>query len=245
MPHVQRLVVALRKLFLTHAGELAHRLVSEVGRGGLVARFVRSYIEQHDRHGLLSDPARLPELESTIGREALLVMAANVKRLLPEAFKPGPKGTLRADDAAFVNVFYADFLAALSRAMAGSPKEAENEAETFSRDLGMYRRWDERLAVISRDRHANESPFRDRCAILLDPDMMEEARGAAADFEKEVLHTASQRFAHLGQSRLSVGRPKQPRAPKSKRPKTKKSSRPRAAKSTRRKPRTPGKPPRR
>ena len=80
-------MAASRKLFLTHAGELAHRLMQDVYRGGLVARFVRAYAEQYGRYGLLSETERLSELESTIGREALLVMAAGVRRiLLPQAF---------------------------------------------------------------------------------------------------------------------------------------------------------------
>jgi len=194
-------VAAQRKLFLTHAGELAHRLVRDVGRDGLVARFVRSYAEMHGRHGLLSDPARLPELASTVGREALLVMAADVRRLLPQAFLPGPKGLLRPDDAAFLETFYAEFLASLSRGLDWPSAEASAEAEMFQRDLEMYRRWGQRPASAASAEHAGESPFRDRCALLLDPAMMEQARRAAAEFEKEVLRTAARRFRQLGRTR--------------------------------------------
>jgi hypothetical protein len=200
-----RFVAATRKLFLTHAGELAHRLVRDVGRDGLVARFVRSYAERHGRHGLLSDPERLPELSSTIGREALLVMAADVHRLLPQAFLPGPKGVLRPDDAAFIEAFYAEFLASLSRAVdwlsAVAFGEAPSEKEMFRRDLEMYRRWGQRPASAASAEHAGESPFRDRCALLLDPAMMEQARRSAAEFEAEILRMAAQRFRQLGRTR--------------------------------------------
>ena len=182
----------------------------DVGRDGLVARFVRSYAERHGRHGLLSDPARLPELASTIGREALLVMAADVRRLLPQAFAPGPSGALRPDDAAFVDAFYAEFLAALARGLdwrlADATSDAPSEAEMFRRDLEMYRRWGQRPAPASSATGAGESPFRDRCALLLDPAMMEQARRGAAEFEQEILRTAARRFRQLGRSARFVRR---------------------------------------
>jgi hypothetical protein len=195
-------VAASRKLFLTHAGELAHRFVRDVGRDGLVARFVRSYAERHGRRGLLSDPARLPELASTIGREALLIMAAEVRRILPQAFARGPKGILRPDDAAFIEAFYAEFLASLSRGLdwpsGEASAEAPSETEMFHRDLEMYRQWGQRPSPAASAGRAGESPFRDRCALLLDPAMMEQARRGAADFEREILRAAAQRFRQLG-----------------------------------------------
>jgi hypothetical protein len=197
-------VATRRKLFLTHAGELAHRFVREVGRDGLVAHFVRSYAERHGRPGLLSDPARLPELASTIGREALLVMAADVRRLLPQAFARGPKGVLRPDDAAFVEAFYAEFLASLMRDLDWPRGDASSEAKMFRRDLEMYRLWGQRPAVPSASvgrAVSGESPFRDRCALLLDPAMMEHARRASAEFENEILRAAARRFGQLGRSR--------------------------------------------
>jgi hypothetical protein len=194
-------VTAQRKLFLTHAGELAHRFVREVGRDGLVEHFVRSYAERHGRPGLLSDPARLPELASTIGREVLLVMAADVRRLLPQAFARGPKGVLRPDDAAFVEAFYAEFLTSLMRDLDWPRAHASSEAKMFRRDLEMYRRWGQRPKSAAGAGHSTQTPFRDRCALLLDPAMMEQARRGAADFENEILRAAAQRFGQLGRSR--------------------------------------------
>ena len=190
-------MAASRKLFLTHAGELAHRFVRDVGRDGLVTRFVRSYAERHGRQGLLSDPARLPELASTIGREALLVMAADVRDSQAQAFAHGPKGVLRPDDAAFIEAFYAEFLASLARGFDWSSGEASAEAEMFRRDLEMYRRWGQRPGPAAGAGRAGESPFRDRCALLLDPAMMEQARRGAVEFEGEILRTAARRFRQL------------------------------------------------
>lgn len=202
-----------RKLFLTHAGELAHLLLRDVGRDGLVARFARSYAERQGRKGLLRDPARLPELETTIGREALLVMAADLRQHLSQEF-PAPRGGApRPEEAAFINVFYAEFLAALIRGFRWSAPEAASDAEMFRRDLEMYRRWGERPVPVSSVARADqgESPFPDRCALLLDPAMMEQARRAAAEFEKQIVQTSARRFRQLGRSAVVARATKPPK----------------------------------
>jgi hypothetical protein len=232
-------VAPKRKLFLTHSGELAHRLICDVQRDGLVARFVHSYADRHDRQGLLSDRARLPELESTIGREALLVMAAEVPRLLPRAFAPGPKGALRPDDANFIEAFYAEFLLSLGRGLEWPPAEAAREAETFRRDLAMYRQWGQRPGQVAGDAHAGETPFRDRCALLLDPSMMEQARRGAAEFEQEILRTAARRLNQLGQPERFASSTPRRRAAKSRHANAKKKPASRIAKPTHRKQRKP------
>ena len=76
-----------RKLFIAHASELAYRCVRAVQSNGLVANFVRSYARRATTApACLAIPKRNRELDSTIGREALLVMAAKVSRILPAAF---------------------------------------------------------------------------------------------------------------------------------------------------------------
>lgn len=193
-------VAAKRKLFLTHAGELAHLLIRETGHEGVVAQFVRAYAERHNRQGLLSNPARFLELEATIGREVLLVLAAEVRRLLSQEFPPGRKGVIRPESAAFLEAFYAEFLASLIRGLRWLQADADGETELFRRDLEMYRRWGERPKAPQGAVRADEmqSPFRDRCALLLDPAMMEQARRAAVEFEKQLPQVAAHKFRRLG-----------------------------------------------
>ncbi len=64
-------------------------------------------------------------------------------------------------------------LAALARGLHWS----EAEAKEFRRDLDFYA-------------HAPSSAFADRCALLLDPSMLEQARRAAVQFQVEVENTA-------------------------------------------------------
>ncbi len=88
----------------------------------------------------------------------------------------------------------------------GHPAKPPSETQMFRRDLEMYRRWGQRPAAAVSAGRAGESPFRDRCALLLDPAMMEQARRGAADFESEILRTAAQRFRQLGRSHVSSAR---------------------------------------
>ena len=65
-----------RKLFITHAGALAHHLVRAVRPHAMIADFARSYAQRHGRACVVDEPGRVRELESTLGREAILVMVA-------------------------------------------------------------------------------------------------------------------------------------------------------------------------
>jgi hypothetical protein len=194
--------MAGRKLFITHAGELAHRVVRSVARGGLAARFVRSYAQQHQRPKITANPERLREVESTISREALLVIAARVHRLLPRAFERS-RGVLRPEDAALCDAFYSEFLESLARALEWPATEAPAEAQAFRRDLAMYARWPQRSVASYASTPKAGGPFPDRCAILLDPAMMEQARRAAAAFEIEITHLATRIFTQLGRRTIS------------------------------------------
>ncbi len=105
-----------RKLFIMHAQELAHRLVHTIEHGGLVAQFVHAYAERYNRRKLTGDAVRLRELESTIGREALLAIAVEVRRLAPHAFAQGRAGA-GPQEIALGETFFAEFVASLGRAL--------------------------------------------------------------------------------------------------------------------------------
>jgi hypothetical protein len=187
-----------RKLFLTHAGELAHHLVSAIARDAMAMEFVRGYAERHDRRKILANVERLREMESRISREALLLIAAEVRRLLPRAF--GLSHSSHPEDQALCDVFHAEFLEALGRALEWPRAEAETEAEGFRKDLETYSRWRERNPILPAARKASGdgSPFPDRCAILLDSAMMEQARRAAVEFQSVLLRLGTRVFGQLG-----------------------------------------------
>jgi hypothetical protein len=190
-------MAARRRLFLTHAGELAHLLVRAIARDAMTMEFVRGYAEQHDRHKVIANLERLREIESTISREAFLLIAAEVRRLLPRAF--GFPRKPRPEDLALCDVFYTEFLQALGRALEWPSADAGVETQTFRRDLEMYATWRERNPDMpGRGASVGDSPFPDRCAILLDPAIMEQARRAAVAFQAHLLRTGTRIFGQLG-----------------------------------------------
>jgi hypothetical protein len=201
-----------RKLFIAHAGELAHRLVRAVRPHGMIADFAKSYARRHSRVGVVDEPQRVRELESTLGREAVLVMAAEVFRLMPAALGARKRRPLEPEEAAFARIFLPEFMTALARVFEWEPEEHALEQEAFDRDLLMYRRWSERApipgALVPGE---GISPFLDRCALLLDPSTMEEARRAAAQFENELVDAAASIIGHLGLASTSKSRPKKSR----------------------------------
>jgi hypothetical protein len=190
-------MAARRRLFLTHAGELAHLLVRAIVRNALTMEFVRGYAERHDRHKIIANFERLREIESTISREALLLIAAEVRRLLPRAF--GLPRNPRPEELALCDVFYGEFLQALGRALDWSSAEDGVETQAFRRDLEMYAKWRGRNPELpTRGPSGGDSPFPDRCAILLDPAIMEQARRAAVAFQAHLLHVGTRIFLQLG-----------------------------------------------
>jgi len=190
--------MARRKLFLTHAGELAHRLVTAIARNGMAIEFVRAYGQRYHRPKIAANAERLREMESTISREALLLIAADVRRLLPQAF--GSSRVNGAQDLELCDLFYREFLDSLGRALEWPSVEAEAESEAFARDLAIYTHWRERNPSLQVKglAAANDAPFPDRCAILLDAAMMEQARRAAAIFQTDLLRTGARIFGRLG-----------------------------------------------
>jgi hypothetical protein len=132
---------------------------------------------------------------------------------LPGALGAGPRHALRPEEAAFAESFFSEFLASLGRALEWLPAEFAAERGAFDRDLEMYARWGERPpAAGGPSAKDGASPFRDRCALLLDPSLMEEARRACAGFEHQVARAAAPIFAQLG--RATVRHAKRPRLAK-------------------------------
>jgi hypothetical protein len=205
LPQVGSRMAGRRRLFIAHAHELAHRLVQTIARGGMVEQFVRSYAERHNRRKLTGDPVRLREMESTIGREALLAIAVEVRRLAPRAFTDGHAAP-GAVELSLAQTFFSEFVAAVGRSLEWPPADMRSEMQAFERDLELYWRWSQRPGESSRGRaaHEGQGPFPDRCAILLDPPMMEQARRAAAGFEAEVVRMGVRAFSQLGRQSSGI-----------------------------------------
>jgi hypothetical protein len=180
----------------------------------MIADFARSYARRHSRVGVVDEPQRVRELESTLGREAVLVMVAEVSRQMPAALGARKGRPLDAEEVAFAQIFWPEFMTALGRALEWDPDEFASEREDLDRDLLMYQRWAERAPFLGASVLQDAiSPFLDRCALLLDPSTMEEARAAAADFQKDLMSAAARLLGQLGRTSDEKPRPKKSRRP--------------------------------
>ncbi len=189
-----------RKIFLGHAGELAHRLLRSLDEEGLVGRFVDSYAEEFNRPGLTEHPVRHRELLGTLGRETLLAMVAQVNAELPRYLGPRRHMVLSGPEVQLAEAFREEFLEALARAQNWSPADAEE----FRRDLALCSQMTARTQAVKKRRKATdppEGPFVDRCALLLDPSMLDVGRRAAGKFLVEIERLTGATLRRLFRSR--------------------------------------------
>ncbi|HYB62118.1 MAG TPA: hypothetical protein VEH50_11655 [Methylomirabilota bacterium] len=178
MPHTQ-------KLFPSYGSAIANALARAAWRDGIVRRFILRYAEENERRAVAANAKQVSELEQTIGREALLAMTIEVRAQLPRFFGKRRGASLAGDAQAATDAFFREYFSSLGRA-GDWPLE---EAAQFQRDLGLYARMspgEQRIRSAGGFESPTE-PFADRCAILLDPSMMEKARRAAAGFHTEMI----------------------------------------------------------
>ena len=176
-----------RKLFPIYGSALANNMLAALVHDRIIDRFVSDYVTQHDRRGILGGPARERELAETMGREILLAMMVEVNEALPSFFGRKPKSKLKAEEVEAIDAFFRELLAALARAQNWNGEDRRQ----FRRDLTLYSDFSARQEIAAKTRMRGkapeeEAPFIARVALLLDPSMLEQARGAARDFHSGV-----------------------------------------------------------
>jgi hypothetical protein len=183
-----------QKIFPAHAGEIANKLLA--ARGDLVAHFVDSYAAEFDRRGLTNHPQRYRELLATLGREVLLVMVAQVNAELPRYLTHRGRPVLRGGEVQTAETFSEELLAALARASRWTAEDAEE----FRRDLNLYAQLSARTQRVKRRYQPTdpvEGPFVDRCALLLDPSMLDRARHASGKLLVEIEQMTDKALASI------------------------------------------------
>jgi hypothetical protein len=167
------------------ARDAAARLLESLDGQKRVARFVERYVSECGRPELTAGPMRHRELLATITREALLAAAAKVLASLPGRLSRKDTPVLSGPEAEAADTFREEFLESLGKKMLWLAAEREE----FRRDLEIYGHVAARLARLGRPRRGGDPPegaFVDRCALLLDPSMLDAARRAAGRFQAEL-----------------------------------------------------------
>lgn len=171
------------------AQETASQLVAALDRGALVPKFLRWYVSEKKRPGRTSEPQRYRDLVETIRREALLVLALQVESQAPRSLGIRPSQRVTPAQSRVLKLFREEFYGALGRSL-GSKEDFDD----FCRDLELFRKLYAKVPRVpkrSRVLAAPKGPFVDRCGLLLDAPMLDQARHAAAQFEAELVAAAS------------------------------------------------------
>lgn len=157
----------------------------------LAAQFLQRYAREFQRDDVLAHSDRVSELTSILEREILLAVCAHVSLLLAERLRLMPRRRFRphspADDP---EKYLRDLLAGIGRARhwtAGDVVEFRGELNLYREIIHAESRKRVRtLGAASISPISASGPFVDRCAFLLDPSMMENARRAAAQLLPEL-----------------------------------------------------------
>lgn len=191
------------------AQQTVANLVNALEAQNLVPNFLESYVHDFSRRELKNSPLRYRELLFTITRESLVAMAAKIAADLPrrvarrKSAKPNPVD-LQAEE-----IFREEFFACVGRAMKWPPSELEE----FQRDVELYAhmtaprtsgnsaRGNTRAAASKPAAKSAPSPFVDRCALLLDPSLLEKARESAVKFHAQLEKAAEKSLAAAFRSR--------------------------------------------
>ena len=172
-----------RKLFPIYGSSFANNMLAALVHDRIVSAFVASYVADYERRGILGGPVRDRELAETIGREIALALILETRDALPRFFGKQKAAKLKPEQRESIDAFMMELVAALGRAQNWSAEDRRQ----FRRDLALYTEFHERRNVPQKSRkpvksREEEPPFVARVALLLDPSMLEQARGAARKF---------------------------------------------------------------
>jgi len=179
-----------KKLFPIYGSALANNMLAALEREHIVAGFVAAYVEEYSRRGILGGPARDRELAETIGREVVIAMTLEVRRVLPGFFGKRLRSKLKNEEKESIDLLLRELVGALGRAWNWDGEDRRQ----FRRDFSLYSDSAARktsAASANRKRRSvrvgpEESPFVGRVALLLDPSMLDQARRAARKFHGEI-----------------------------------------------------------
>lgn len=180
----------------------------------LAGQFLQKYARDFQRDDVLAYSDRVRELTSILEREILLAICAQVSLLLAERLRLMPRRRFQphspADDP---EKYLRDLLAGIGRARhwtAGDVVEFRGELNLYREIIHAESR--KRLRTLGAARVSPISasgPFVDRCAFLLDPSMMENARRAAAQLLPELEVLAKQLVQPASPNKESKVNPRQ------------------------------------
>ncbi len=170
---------------------LARAVIGYLERERVAERFIDTYVGKFAREALRADPNQYRELIASIRRELLVALSASSLARLPRYFlqKKGLGSGIAGRRTE--HQFRKDFFLSLATERGWE----EQDREQFEGDVKSYAAT---AAVpklpqpgeVAPQHAAPSAPFVERCALLLDPSFLDQARSAAEKWIREIEQAA-------------------------------------------------------
>ena len=186
-----KIMAAERQSKANAAVGLARQLHEALLRERVVPRFVDTYVLENSRQALQVHAVMYRDLLALLQREALLELSVRALEIVCDEPRARGRSKPRPMPRREAALFRKKFLVALVRQLNWSVGEALD----FQRDFQLYQDLLARTPRTRRSRKPFEAanhPYVDRCAFLLDPSFLEQARMAASRALTELENLAAQ-----------------------------------------------------
>ena len=166
---------------------LARTMLKYLERERVVPRFIDAYVKRFDRRALRADPAQCRELIASISRELLVALSASSLARLPHYFLKKKLKGIAAPDRKSEHQFRKDFFLALASELGWEARDREQfEADVKSYATTVAVPKPPRSGELGAPHPPPSAPFIERCALLLDPSFLDQARSVTEKWIGEI-----------------------------------------------------------
>ncbi len=166
---------------------LARTMLEYVEHERVAPRLIDAYVKKFDRQALRADPTQYRELIASISRELLVALSASSLARLPRYFLQKKLKRIVPPDRKSEHQFRKDFFLALESELGWEAQEREQfEADVKSYAMTVAVPKPPRSGEVGAPHAAPSAPFIERCALLLDPSFLDQARYAAEKWIAEI-----------------------------------------------------------
>jgi hypothetical protein len=155
-------------------------MVTYLEREGVVPRFIDAYVMGFDRPALRANPAHYRELVASISRELLVALAASCLARLPRYFLKKKLKWIPTADRKSEHQFRKEFFLSLASELgweAGEREQFEADVKSYAATAAVPK--PPTPGEVGAQHLPPSAAFVDRCAFLLDPSFLDQARHEA------------------------------------------------------------------
>lgn len=166
---------------------LARMMLEYLERERVAPRLIDAYVKRFDRQALRADPAQYRELIASISRELLVALSASTLARLPRYFLEKKLKEIAAPDRKSEHQFRKDFFLALASELgweAQDREQFESDVKSYAMTVAVPK--PPRPGEVGAQHAPPSAPFVERCALLLDPSFLDQARSAAEKWIGEI-----------------------------------------------------------